>query len=118
MKNIGKNEWICKVIGMAGVGLLFTGGRAGCSGKNYVRAQVAPVIQDANNLDEATAADHRAIQDTDARAQRGIAGAQDAANMADQHALSAADAANAAGRSAQEAYNRVDTLNGVVANLD
>jgi len=90
----------------------------GCSSKNYVRSQTAPVIQQTNDLDAKTATDHRNIVDTDERAQRGIAKAQSAANEADQHALAAGQAADAAGRSAQEAYNRVDTLTGVVANLD
>jgi OOP family OmpA-OmpF porin len=90
----------------------------GCSTKNYVRSQTTPIIQQTNELDTKTAADHRAIQDTDERAKTGIAGAQSAANTADQHALAAGQSADAANKSAQEAYNRVDSLSGVVANLD
>jgi outer membrane protein OmpA-like peptidoglycan-associated protein len=90
----------------------------GCSTKNYVRSQTAPIIQQTNDLDTKTAADHRNIQDTDERAKTGIAGAQSAANTADQHALAAGQSADAANKSAQEAYNRVDSLSGVVANLD
>jgi OmpA-OmpF porin, OOP family len=90
----------------------------GCSTKNYVRSQTAPIVQQTNDLDAKTAADHRNIVDTDARAQKGIAEAQGAADTADQHALAAGQAADAAGKSAQEAYNRVDSLTGVVANLD
>lgn len=90
----------------------------GCSSKNYVRSQTAPLIQQTNDLDAKTATDHRNIVDTDQRAQSGIANAQNAADTADQHALAAGQSADAAGRSAQEAYNRVDTLSGVVANLD
>jgi outer membrane protein OmpA-like peptidoglycan-associated protein len=56
--------------------------------------------------------------DTDERAKTGIAGAQSAASTADQHAMAAAQSADAANHSAQEAYNRVDNLSGVVANLD
>src|SRR6202035_1759696 len=82
------------------------------------RSQTAPIIQQTNDLDTKTAADHRNIQDTDERAKTGIAGAQSAANTADQHALAAGQSANAANSSAQEAYNRVDSLSGVVANLD
>jgi hypothetical protein len=59
----------------------------GCSTKNYVRSQTTPIIQQTNDLDTKTAADHRNIQDTDERAKTGIAGAQSAANTADQHAL-------------------------------
>lgn len=90
----------------------------GCSSKNYVRSQTAPLIQQTNELDTKTAADHRSIVDTDERAQKGIAGAMDAAGTADQHATTASQSADAAGHSAQEAYNRVDSLSGVVANLD
>jgi len=90
----------------------------GCSSKNYVRSQTAPIIQQTNELDAKTAADHRNILDTDERAQRGIAGAQSAADTANQHALAAGQSADAANQSAQEAFNRVDTLSGVVANLD
>src|SRR5258708_1179786 len=86
--------------------------------KNYVRSQTAPIIQQTNDLDTKTAADHRNIQDTDERAKTGIAGAQSAANTADQHALAAGQSADAANHSAQEAYNRVDSLSEVVANLD
>lgn len=90
----------------------------GCASKNYVRSQTTPLINQTNDLDAKTAADHRAIGDTDARAQQGIAGAQSAADAAGQHADAAGQTADAAGRNAQDAYNRVDTLSGVVANLD
>jgi OmpA-OmpF porin, OOP family len=91
---------------------------AGCSTKNYVRSQTTPLIQQTNELDAKTAQDHRDITDTDQRAQAGIAKADAAASAADQHAATAGQAADAAGQSAQEAVNRVDTLQGVVANLD
>ena len=97
---------------------LVLGLTVGCSSKNYVRSQTAPLIQQTNDLDAKTAADHRNILDTDERAQKGIATAQGAAETADQHALAAGQSADAAGRNAQEAYNRVDSLSGVVANLD
>src|SRR5580698_1051430 len=90
----------------------------GCSTKNYVRSQTTPIIQQTNQLDSKTAADHRDIVDTDERAKTGIAGAQSAASTADQHALAAGQSADTANHSAQEAYNRVDSLTGVVANLD
>ncbi len=104
-----------RLTAITGVVLLCT---AGCSTKNYVRSQTAPIIAQTNDLDAKTAADHRNIADTDERAQKGIAGAQGAADTADQHALAAGQSADAANQKAQEAYNRVDTLSGVVANLD
>lgn len=90
----------------------------GCSTKNYVRAQTAPIVQNVNELDAKTAADHRAILDTDERAQNGIAGATAAANKADQHALAAGASADQANAAAQGAANHVDSLAGVIANLD
>lgn len=90
----------------------------GCSTKNYVRSQTGPLIQQTNDLDSKTAQDHRDITDTDQRAQAGIAKAQSAASAADQHAMAAGQSADTAQQSAQEAVNRVDTLSGVVANLD
>ena len=90
----------------------------GCSTKNYVRSQTGPLIQQTNDLDAKTAQDHRNITDTDRRAQAGITTAQSAAEGADQHAQVAGQAADQANQSAQEAVNRVDSLSGVVANLD
>ena len=90
----------------------------GCSTKNYVRSQAAPLIQNTNELDARTSQDHRNIVDTDTRAQAGIASAQSAADSANQHALAAGQSADKAQGSAQDAYNRVDSLTGVVAGLD
>jgi OOP family OmpA-OmpF porin len=95
--------------------LIFT---TGCSTKNYVRSQTGPLIQQTNDLDAKTATDHRNIQDTDQRAQAGISKAQSAADSADQHAQAAGQSADTANTAANEAVNRVDTLTGVVANLD
>ena len=105
----------CTVILASAFVIAFT---VGCSTKNYVRSQTAPLVTQTNDLDSKTAADHRYIVDTDERAKTGIAGAQSAADTADQHAVAAGQSADAANSSAQEAYNRVDSLSGVVANLD
>jgi OOP family OmpA-OmpF porin len=90
---------------LGAVSLLVT---AGCSTKNYVRSQTTPLVQKTNELDDATAANNRAIQSTNDRAQAGIQQAQASANTA----------ANQAQGSAQEAVNRADSLASVVANLD
>lgn len=90
----------------------------GCSSKKYVRSQTAPIVAQTNELDAKTAQDHRTITDTDERAQKGINGAMTAANSADQHAQAAGQSAAGAQQSAQQAYNRVDSLSGVIANLD
>jgi outer membrane protein OmpA-like peptidoglycan-associated protein len=110
-----KASTICGTALATGLVLFLT---VGCSTKNYVRTQTTPLIQQVNELDAKTAADHRAIEDTDARAKSGIAEAQQAAATADQHAMAAGQAADTANSSAKDAYNRVDTLSGVVANLD
>ncbi len=110
----GKALGVIAVVGAIALALL----TSGCSTKNYVRSQTAPLIDQTNQLDAKTAQDHRDITDTDARAQAGIGRAQSAADAANQHALAAGQSADAAGQSAQDAVNRVDTLSGVVANLD
>ena len=98
--------------------LLLSGAVIGCTTKNYVRSQTAPIVSNINDLDAKTAADHRAILDTDERATTGINGAVNAANAADQHALAAGTAADQANASAQNAANRVDSLSGTIADLD
>lgn len=102
----------------AASGFVLLSGVVGCSSKNYVRSQTAPIVQNVNELDAKTAADHKNILDTDQRATQGIQGAQTAAEKANQDALAAGQAADKANSSAQEAVNRVDSLNGTVANLD
>ena len=109
---------VSRAFGFALAGALGLSLMAGCSTKNYVRNQTAPLIQQTNELDAKTAADHRAITDTDQRAQAGITQAKNAASQADQHAQAAGQAADQANQSAHEAVNRVDTLSGVIANLD
>ncbi|MGD0444301.1 MAG: OmpA family protein [Edaphobacter sp.] len=110
-----KMKSACTFTIASALALTFT---VGCSTKNYVRSQTTPLIDQTNSLDSKTAADHRYIVDTDERAKAGIATAQTAANTADQHALAAGQSADAANKTAQDAYNRVDSLSGVVANLD
>ncbi len=103
---------------VAAVSLAFLGGTVGCSSKNYVKSQTAPVVANVNELDSKTAADHRNIADTDDRATKGIAGAQGAADAADQHAMAAGSAADKANSAATDSAHRVDSLAGVIANLD
>ena len=102
----------------AASGFLLLSGVVGCSSKNYVRSQTAPIVQNVNELDAKTAADRSAIADTDRRATQGITTAQSAADKASQDALAAGQAADKANSSAQEAVNHVDSLNGTIANLD
>jgi OOP family OmpA-OmpF porin len=100
---------------LGAVSLIFS---VGCSTKNYVKSQTGPLVQKTNELDDATAANNRAIQSTNEHAQAGIQQAQQAANTATQNASAASQAAAQANGSAKEAVNRADSLASVVANLD
>src|ERR1700761_2250304 len=91
---------------------------AGCSSKNYVRSQTAPLVQKTNELDDSVAANNRAIQSTNDRAQTGIQQAQQSANTTTQNANAATQAAAQAQGSAKEAVNRADSLASLVAGLD
>ena len=90
----------------------------GCTTKNYVRSQTTPVINQTNELEDATAANNRNIHDVDQRAQQGIQQAQTSANTANQQAQTASQSANQAQQSAQDAVNHADSLASVVSNLD
>lgn len=103
---------------LAAISLAFLGGTVGCSSKNYVKSQTAPVVANVNELDSKTAADHRSIAETDERATKGIASAQGAADAADQHAMAAGSSAEKANAAATDSAHRVDSLAGVIANLD
>ncbi|WP_263412216.1 OmpA family protein [Terriglobus aquaticus] len=109
---------VARNVGVAASAALVILLSTGCSSKNYVRSQAGPLINQTNDLDAKTAADHRAIVDTDQRAQQGIATAKTNAAAADQHAGAAQTAADSANSNAQQAYNRVDSLAGTVAGLD
>lgn len=91
---------------------------AGCTSKNYVKSQTAPIITQTNELEDQTAANHRNLGDVSNRTQQGITQAQNAADSADQKAQSAGQAATQAQQSAQDALNRADSLASVVSNLD
>jgi outer membrane protein OmpA-like peptidoglycan-associated protein len=91
---------------------------AGCATKNYVRTQTAPLIEQEGQLNDKTAANNRAIHDTDERATAGITKAQGAADAANQSAVGAQKAAADAQVAADNAVHRADSLAGVVAGLD
>ncbi|MGI4853800.1 MAG: OmpA family protein [Janthinobacterium lividum] len=111
-----KQVWQNGVLAVAAAAVVLLS--TGCTTKHYVRSQAAPIVQKTNELDARTSQDHRDITDTDSRAQQGIAAAQSAADAAGQHALAANQGADRAQGSAQDAYNRVDSLSGVIAGLD
>jgi OmpA-OmpF porin, OOP family len=93
-------------------------GVTGCATKNYVKTQTAPLIDHTNQLNEQTAANNRAIHDTDDRATSGITKAQGAADSATQNAQTAQKSAGDAEMAADNAVHRADSLASVVAGLD
>jgi len=86
--------------------------------KKYVQRQTEPIRDRVNELDDLTAANSKAIKDTDQRAQAGIKLASDKADQADQHAVDAGNKASAAQQSAQQVTTRVQTVETVVSNID
>jgi len=93
-------------------------GVTGCATKNYVKNQTAPLIEHTGELDQKTAANNRAIQDTDQRAQAGIKQAQGSADQATQNAQKASQEANSAETAADDVAHRADSLDQVVKGLD
>lgn len=116
MERFGSEVKKIAVLGAISAGVVFL--TAGCSTKNYVRSQTAPIITQTNDLEARTAQDHRNIVDLDERATRGIQGAQSAADAAGQRADQAGMSADKANMAATDAVNRVGTLSGVIAGLD
>jgi outer membrane protein OmpA-like peptidoglycan-associated protein len=86
--------------------------------KNYVKRQTEPIRDRVNELDDLTAANSKAIRDTDTRAQAGIKLASDKANEADQHAIDAGNKATMAQQSAEQATTRIQSVETVVSNID
>jgi outer membrane protein OmpA-like peptidoglycan-associated protein len=86
--------------------------------KSYVKRQTEPIRDRVNELDDLTAANGKAIKDTDSRAQAGIKLASDKASEADQHAVDAGNKATMAQQTAQQATQRLQTVETVVGNID
>ena len=101
---------------LLGVALVFL--LAGCTTKNYVRNQTAPLADRANQLDARSADNSRNLSDLDRRNQAGIAGAQASADAAGQHAGQAQDAATQAQAAADASAQKVAALGNTIANLD
>jgi len=102
--------WCVAALAMAGI--------TGCTTKNYVKKQTAPLIDHTNQLDEKTATNNRNLHDVDDRAQAGIKQAQGAADTATQNAQGASKAAGDAETAANDAVHRADSLDSVIKGLD
>ena len=68
-------------------------GVTGCTTKNYVKSQTAPIIDHTNQLEQKTADNNRALHEVDDRATAGIKQAQNSADQASQNAQNATKAA-------------------------
>lgn len=90
----------------------------GCSTKNWVNTQTAPLVDKTNNLEDRTAENNRNIHDVDARATAGIQQAQNSANAANTNAQNAQQAADTAQTASNDAVHRADSLDSVVKGLD
>lgn len=104
--------------GMLMLAAVTAAGVSGCATKNYVKSQTAPLIEHTGQLEDKTAANGRAIHDTDDRAQAGIKQAQGAADTATQNAQNATKAAGDAETAANDAVHRASSLDSVVKGLD
>ena len=93
-------------------------GVTGCTTKNYVKSQTAPIVDHTNQLEQKTAENNRALHDVDDRATAGIKQAQGAADQAAQNAQTAGKAAGDAETAANDAVHRADSLDSVVKGLD
>jgi OOP family OmpA-OmpF porin len=93
-------------------------GMTGCTTKNYVKTQTAPIIDHTNQLEQKTADNNRAMHDVDDRATAGIKQAQSSADAAAQNAQNATKAAGDADVAANDAVHRADSLDSVVKGLD
>jgi len=93
-------------------------GAAGCSTKNYVRTQTAPLVEHTDQLDAKTAANNQQIHEVDERSQAGVNQAKGAADAANQNAQSASKAAGDAETAANDVVHRADSLDSVVKGLD
>ena len=100
------------------VSAMAVAGATGCATKNWVKTQTAPIVDHTGQLEDKTAANGRAIHDTDERAQSGIKQAQGAADSATQNAQNATKAAGDAETAANDAVHRADSLDSVVKGLD
>lgn len=103
------------MLGALAAALLVAGG---CTTKNYVRQQTAPLMDHVNQLDQETAKNTSDLRDVDQRTQQGL----DAVNASTQQALQKAQQVQTqeqqVGQQLQATSGQVQALDASVANLD
>jgi outer membrane protein OmpA-like peptidoglycan-associated protein len=90
----------------------------GCATKKDVNAQVTPIINKVDELDERTAQTTRGIRELDQRTQQGIQGVDAKAMSADQKAAAARQQADQAQQLASNTSSGVNELSNRVVNMD
>ena len=86
--------------------------------KKWVQKQMTPIRDRVNELDELTAANSKEIKEVDARASEGIRQASARAEQADQHAVDAGKRAEQAQLTAQQANQRLTTMQTAITDFD
>src|SRR3954468_17370729 len=112
MKNFGSR---ISITVLAAAGLM---ARGGCATKNNVRAQMTPVVNKVNELDDITRKNSNDIKDIDTRTQAGLNDVNGKSAAADQKAQAAGQKAGEAQKVASTAANRPESLANTVINLD
>jgi outer membrane protein OmpA-like peptidoglycan-associated protein len=112
MKNFGSRIAITV---LAAAGLMAS---VGCATKNNVRAQMTPVVNKVNELDDITKKNTNDIKDVDSRTQAGLNDVNAKSTAADQKAQAAGQRASEAQTVASSAANRAESLANTVINLD
>jgi len=86
--------------------------------KAYVRRTIQPIQDRLKELDELTASQSTTAQGIGTHSQRGIQLASEKANEADEHATDATNKARAAQETATKVNTHLNTIEGVVGNID
>ena len=100
---------------LAAAGLMAS---VGCATKNNVRAQLTPVVNKVNELDDITAKNTNDIRGIDTRTQAGLNDVNAKSAAADQKAQAAGQKAGEAQQLASTAAGRAESLANTVINLD
>lgn len=91
---------------------------SGCTTKNYVKKQTAPLMNHVNDLDALTAKNTNSIKDLESSTKKGIAGVNDASQQAQQKAQAASSDANRVSGQLGQTSQQIQALDQTVANLD
>ncbi|MGH9482320.1 MAG: OmpA family protein [Terriglobales bacterium] len=103
------------VLGALAAALLLAGG---CTTKNYVRQQTAPLMDHVNQLDQETAKNSSDLRAVDQRTQQGLDQVNASTQQALQKAAQVQTQEQQVGQQLQQTSSQVTALDASVANLD